>query len=1025
MRYNNFHKHDHKGNIKSLDVVVKLEDYCKRAVELGHTTIFTTNHGMQGDIFEATTLAKQYGLKLIVGAECYYVKDRKEKDKSNKHIVIIALNDSGVRQLNKILSIANVDGYYYKPRIDKELLMGLDENDFIVTTACVAGILKDKDLVLELYNKFKNNFFVEVQNHDDDLQREFNKIAIEYNTEYGIKLIHANDSHYIKPEDGKYRKLFLKAKGIVYEEESEFILDYPDSKTITERYLKQGVLNKEQIFDAINNTLVFDKAEELNLINDEIKLPSISKNPNKELKMIIAEAWGKEKQHIDKDRIEEYENAIRYEMDIIENTKMENYFILDHKMVKIAEEKYGGKLTNTGRGSAPSFYINKLLGLTDIDRLESPITLFPTRFMSAERILLARSLPDIDLNTADAEPFIKATEELLGSENCAWMIAWKPLQSSSAFRLYCKSLDMHISEYDEIAKNIDEYRKDEKWENLIKESEKFVGVIESVSESPCSMLVYDKDVSEEIGLIRTTDKICCLLDGYNCDKYKYLKNDLLTVSVWSMIKEVCDMANIPIPTIRELNSLLDDKTYNIYSKGLTCTINQVDSDWATHLVKKYKPVSVDNLSAFVASIRPGFASLLDNFIERKEYSTGVVELDNILKDSYHYLLYQESIMKALVYMKIDEKETYDIIKKIAKKKFKEEELHELKEKLIKGWIEVVGREEGFNETWQVIEDAARYSFNASHSLSYAYDSLYGAYLKSHYPLEYYSVAFNQYSGDSDRTNKLTEELDYFNIKINPPKFRYSKAKYHPDKETNSIYKGLASIKFMNEKVSEELYSLRDNVYNNFLELLIDLKSMSINSRQLEILIKLDFFNEFGKSQKLLDIVRVYDSIYGKKQFKKDKLPLELTEDIVKEFAGKETEKMFTQVDTVSLLNKIIEVIPNKSIPIEKIFEAHLEYVGYIDWKDTSYEDKVCVISDLKTNKWGTVFATLYRINTGTSMTMKVDKRYFANKPLEKFDIIKVATISEKFKRRKVEGKWIVTDELEYELSSYSKIIKED
>ena len=201
--------------------------------------------------------------------------------------------------------------------------------------------------------------------------------------------------------------------------------------------------------------------------------------------------------------------------------------------------------------------------------------------------------------------------------------------------------------------------------------------------------------------------------------------------------------------------------------------------------------------------------------------------------------------------------------------------------------------------------------------------------------------------------------------------------------------------------------------------------MSINSRQLEILIKLDFFNEFGKSQKLLDIVRAYDSIYGKKQFKKDKLPLELTEDIVKEFAGKETEKMFIQVDTVSLLNKIIEIIPNKSIPIEQIFAAHLEFVGYIDWRDTSYDDKVCVISDLKTNKWGTVFATLYRINTGTSMTMKVDKRYFANKPLEKFDIIKVATISEKFKRRKVEGKWIVTDELEYELSSYSKIIKED
>ena len=148
------------------------------------------------------------------------------------------------------------------------------------------------------------------------------------------------------------------------------------------------------------------------------------------------------------------------------------------------------------------------------------------------------------------------------------------------------------------------------------------------------------------------------------------------------------------------------------------------------------------MSAFVASIRPGFASLLDNFIERKPYTTGVIELDNLLKDSYHYLMYQESIMKYLIWLGIEESETYTIIKKIAKKKFKEKELINLKEKLKNGWSNIVGREEGFEETWQVVEDASRYSFNASHSLSYAYDSLYGAYLKSHYPLEYYTVVMN-------------------------------------------------------------------------------------------------------------------------------------------------------------------------------------------------------------------------------------------------------------------------------------------
>ena len=1026
MRYNNYHKHDHKGNVKSLDVVCKMEDYCKRAIELGHTTIFTTNHGMQGDVFEATTLAKKYGLKLIVGAECYYVKDRKEKDRSNRHIIIICLNDNAVRQLNKILSIANTEGYYYKPRIDYELLMSLNEKDFIITTACVAGILKDKELVLELHSKFKDNFFVEVQNHNDPLQKEFNKLALKYNKEYGIKLIHANDSHYIYPEEAKYRDLFLKAKGITYEEESEFTLDYPDAKTIADRYIIQGVLNKDQIFEAINNTLVFDKAESLTIIDDDVKLPSISKNPNYELKKIIAEKWSEEIKNIPPERIKEYTDAIKYEVDIIEKTKMEDYFIMDYYIAKIGQEKYNGKLTHTGRGSAPSFYINKLLGLTDIDRLDSPIKLYPTRFMSAERILLARSLPDIDLNTVSREPFIKATEDLLGAENCAWMISWKPLQSSSAFRLWCKANDMNISEYDEIAKNIDDYRNDEHWGSIIKESEKFVGVVESISESPCSMVVYDKDISEEIGLIRTEGRICCLLDGYNCDVYKYLKNDLLQVTVWDSIRDTYKLLNMPIPTIREFNKLLDDKTFDIYEKGLTCTINQVDSDWATGIVKKYKPRSLDEMSAFVAAIRPGFASLLDNFINRREYTTGVKELDDILKDSYHYLMYQESIMSYLIYCGIDEKETYDIIKKIAKKKFKEKELEELKKQLKHGWINAVGKEEGFDETWQVVEDASRYSFNASHSLSYAYDSLYGAYLKSHYPLEYYATVFNKFTGDERRTTNLTKELEYFGIKLYNPKFRYSKATYHPDKESNSIYKGLASIKYMNEKVADELYSLKDCVFDDFIDVLETVhECTSINSRQLDILIKLDFFSEFGKSQKLLDITAAYDEIYSKKQFKKDKLPLGLSEEIVRIYAAKETEKMFMQVETRLLLKKIIQAIPNKSISMESIFANHLEFVGYCSYTDESYDERVCVISDLKTNKWGTAFATLYKLKDGKSMTLKVDKNYFANKPLKKFDVIRVAFISENFKRRKIDGKWILTDDKEHVLERYSMVLEEE
>ena len=528
-------------------------------------------------------------------------------------------------------------------------------------------------------------------------------------------------------------------------------------------------------------------------------------------------------------------------MDIIEKTNMENYFILDYKVVKRAIEKYNGLLTKTGRGSAVSFYINKLLGLTEIDRINSPVPLYPTRFMSIERILGTKSLPDIDLNAEDSEAFIQATKDILGEENCAWMMSYTTFQESGAFRLLCKGKGLKHDDYNEVAKDLDKYRDSSKWKDLIEESKKFIGVVESISPSPCSMLLYNKPVRREVGLIKIGDMICCNLDGYNCDKYKYLKNDYLTVKVYHLIRKTCEMANIPIPSINELENLLDKKTFDIYKNKLTCTINQVDSEFATNLVSKYTINNVAEMSAFVAAIRPGFASLLNNFIERRPYTTGVNELDDILEDSYHYMMYQESIMKYLIWLGIKESESYDIIKKIAKKKFKEEELKILKEKLKNGWMNKIGRMEGFNETWQVVSDAAAYSFNASHSLSYAYDSLYGAYLKSHYPYEYYSVALNLYNGDITRTSRLIEELKYFNIELKDARFRYSKDIYFFNKETNSIFKGVESIKYLNKEAGEYLYSLRDKQYNSFIELLDDIKGV-VNSRQLNILIELDYFS---------------------------------------------------------------------------------------------------------------------------------------------------------------------------------------
>lgn len=1031
MKYYNYHCHNMYGNPISMDVIVSMEDYCKRAVELGHDAFFTTCHGLQGNIFQATTLAHQYNLKMIVGAELYYVQDRLEKDRSNRHIIIIALNHDGIRDLNRIISESFTTGMYYRPRIDHELLFSLNPNNVIITTACVAGLWNNEELIIEMKKYFGNHLFLEVQDHNEEIQKEVNKTVLRLSQKHNIKIIHANDSHYIYKEDTKYRDLFLKAKGIVYEQEANFILDYPDYDEIIERYKLQGVLNKNQINEALQSTNVFQEIDCSDYVNDDIKLPSVSENPNEELKRIINESWLEDRKNISKEKWDNYLDAIRYEMNIIEKTNMADYFLIDYNIAKIAKEKYDGVLTKTGRGSAPSFYITRLLHLTNIDRLESPITLFPTRFMSIERILGARSLPDIDLNTADAEPFIQASKDLLGENNCGWMISWKPLQESSGFRLYCKAIDMKIEEYNEVAKDLDKYRDDPKWKDIIEESKKFVGVVEGISESPCSILLYNKDVRSEIGMIKTPNgKICCLLDGYNCDKYKYLKNDYLTVTVWAIIRDVCKLANISIPTINELNNLLDDKTFEVYKKGLTCSINQADSDYATGLVMRYKPQSLAEMSSFVAIIRPGCASLLDDFIERKPYTTGVKALDNILEDSEHRLIYQESIMKYLIWLGVSESQSYDVIKKIAKKKFKEQELKELKTQLIEGWKKQVGEEKGFNETWQVVEDAARYSFNASHSLSYAYDSLYGAYLKSHYPLEYYTVALNYYSDDATRTGKLIKELSSYGISLEKPRFRHSIDKYFMDKENNKIYKGTEAIKFLNKDCALYLYTLRDKQYDNFIDLLSEITDAKdennrayINSRQIDILIKSQYFQEFGNNKKLLTIYDYFKILYGRKVLAKDKAKeLNLPSYIFEQKGVTQTEKQYKFENIYDMLKLIEHNTPNESFGIKEQVEFENDALGYINMT-YDVDKRVCYILSVDTKY--TPKVTLYCLKNGRTVLCKVNKTLFKKQPLKAGMIIRAARFEERYKQIYVDGEWQRTNDKEWWCSAYDETTIEE
>lgn len=1034
-RYENYHKHCHESNITTLDCVVKNTDYISRSLELGCKNYFTTQHGWTGKYLEAYDLCEKNNLKMIYAAELYMVKDRKEKDNSNYHVVIVAKNQDGFYELNEIMSESNKTGFYYKPRIDIELIKRLNPNNFIITSACVGGILRpsnDMKVMFEtIYGHFNKNFYLEVQNHQYDIQTNHNKNMLLLKQHYGLKLIHANDSHYIYPEQSKDRLKFLKGKGMNYGDEDSFILDFPDYDTIVERYKKQGILSDWQIEEALQNTLIFDECEKL-YFDKEIKMPTIypgytQEEKDKELAKHICSKWDNEKVNVDKSRWEEYKKGIAYEYKIIKDTKMSDYFLFNEKMVDLAKRKYGGVLSRTGRGSAVSFYINKLLGFTEIDRFAAPVPLYPTRFMSTARILETRSLPDIDQNWAQVDAPIKASKELLGDDGVYYMYALGTMKESSAFRNLCRAYEFPMHEYNEVAKNIDAYREDKKWKNIIEESQKYIGTIESISPSPCSFVLSNKPLSRELGLIKIGGELCACIDGYTSDVWKYLKNDYLTVTVWRIISNFYKRIKQPIPNIRELLNKIDENTWKLYEDGMTSTLNQADTEISTSMLKKYKPKTDAEMSAFVAAIRPGFASLVNTFLNRKKYTTGVKEIDEILAPSYHFMLYQESIMAFLVWCGMKEDHTYDIIKKISKKKFTDDAKEELRQELLHGYKKNLGTEKGFDEVWQVVDDAARYSFNASHAVSVAYDSLYGAEAKSHHPLEYFETVLNEYKSDNEKTSRIIAELDYFGITLEGIKFGKSKNEYTSDKETNTIYKSISSIKYCNEKIATELYELGSkNKYNTFVEVLDDIKKKtSVNSKQLTILTGLNFFSEFGGNKYLLNVIDIYEKFSKCKQISKKKLDsLGLTEFLMKKYSGKETASLYKDIDNVGLIEELCSHVENKKMGIIESMKFEKEYLEYILYTNESVSPLYYMVTDFKTYKDTTKpYITARQIRTGKEIKTRIKQgRIFKEDPFGQWSVLKINDFAQEFKKRpNAEGKWEATDELEDILTEYEVI----
>ncbi len=966
MRYNNYHKHTHVSNIFTPDTHIKADDYIKRAAELGHTTYFTTEHGTGGDIFECKTKCEKAGLHPKFGIEAYIVSGNREKDDSNYHIVIIPKTNKARRNLNVLTSRANKFQFYRKPRLYTADLLGLNPEEYYITTACIAGILSCDDAIQNisepLVHHFGRNFFAEVQAHWDYRQSEANKIAREFASKHHIRLIAATDSHYITEDQYSDRIDFLEGKGIHLPDEGNFTLDYPDGEVLFERFKKQGVLTDREIANAIESTLIFDACEDIEISKD-VKMPNIypEMSPDERYARLERELFDRFSELCRKEGIEGREkerrkSGLASELKTIHDTieiNTQDYFLFNGRMVDVAVHKYGGVLTRTGRGSGGAFYLNKILGMTQIDRFEAKIPLYPERFISTARLLEARSLPDFDFNVVSQEPFVMASRELLGEKGCYPMVSYGTMQEGEAFRNVCRAKHLSFDEFNEAAKQVENKGLDPKWNSIKIEAGKYIDTIVNASVHPCSYLLMDGDIEREIGVVKIGDFICAMITSGEADEYKYLKNDYLVVTVWEIISKTFEKIGKPIMTVGELLAATKDDaaTWSMYANGLTSTLNQIDSEYATGLMIRYKAKTVEEVEMFVAALRPSFNAWRESFISRRAYTTKVPQLDALLAPTGGYILFQENIMQFFGWLGIDAATSISLIKKISKKKIHKEDFDALEEQLKTAWIQNTGSIDMFYETWSDVMGVMEYGFNAPHAYATAIDSLYGAYLKSHYPLEYFTVVLNTYKNQMEKTGRLTDELKNFRIRFQPPRFRYASDEYMANAEKRMITKGISSIKYMNTQAGISLYDIgQTGEIGDFLSFLIANEEKRIlNRRQLEILVKLDFFLEFGNSATLLRIMRMFDEF-------KNGTAQELSEkavedspycDIIKKHSDNHLKsgkigKRWRIQDMPELLRDAAEFIVNQNLPDRPLstkIQDQLEYTGAVSIVSGRDEDR--------------------------------------------------------------------------------------
>lgn len=934
-----YHLHSDLSNgTTNIDSVTKYEEYIDYAASLGMKALGFSEHGSVLEWTFKKERIESKGMKYIHAEEFYLTETLKEKIRDNRHVVLIAKDYEGVREINHLSSIAFDEQHkYYTPRISIDELENTSDH-IMVTSACLASPLRsDSEALVERFLSFminhKDRCYFEIQHHNVKQQIEFNKLLYSLSQQYGIPLIAGTDTHSLNKDKAIGRDILQKSKDIHFDDEDGWDLVFKQYNELVDAYHTQNALPEEVYIKAIEETnRMADRVEEFKL-DKSYKYPKLVDDSEAYIREKIAE--GIKEKGIDKyPNYNQYLERIEREMEAYKHNKALDFVILeqDYKSKVFKEDINCG----WSRGSVSGSIIAYILGITAVDSIKYDLNF--DRFMNVERV----SLADVDTDWFDTERYV-VREHLFNDKrlNCCNIITFNTILMKGAIKDVGRALGYTVEEAQKIANTVyvDETTKKEcvpdeiriKHKEMFKYVDIVKGTITSIGRHAAGLVVSTNDLNSDFGTLylSTDPRPVSQIYMKEIDALNYVKLDILGLDCVGLIENTCRDIGIPYLTPDTLD-FGDEAVWRDMAQD-TALVFQFESGFASDFLKqclseqtinRIKRVNpnfsyLDVMSMASGAIRPAGASYREELSKGIFNNNGNEQLNNFLAPTLGYLVYQEQIIGFLHEFCGYTMGQADVVRRhFSKKTGTENDIPLIK----KGFVETMTTKYGLSEEEAehiitnflvVIKDASDYLFSRNHAIPYSMLGYACAWLRHYYPLETMTEALNIYSDTNTDASKqklenIKEYIKSKNIKINPIKFGKSRSKFFFDKNTNSIYQGVASIKNLNNSVSEELYTLsQSRVYDNFIDLLIDItEKTSCNSRQLDILIKLDYFSDFGEVNELLwktDIFnRLYDKKKGfKKNIKQSKLGLDyqLTKQYCTEFKPAEVKEV--NVDAIA------------------------------------------------------------------------------------------------------------------------------